>query len=91
MVAKRWAKRAVTRNMIKRQAYTVFSGVELPAADYVIRLRSEFSKVNFVSATSTTLKLTVRQELHQLIGIAHSAAQQSLPGLRHAPSGQTLS
>ena len=90
MVAKRWAKRAVTRNMIKRQAYTVFSGVVLPPADYVVRLRSEFSKVNFVSATSTTLKSAVRQELYQLIGTVHSAAHQSLQGSRHTPSGQTL-
>lgn len=90
MVPKRWAKRAVTRNMIKRQVYTVLSHIELPQAAYVVRLRRDFSKIQFVSANSAVLRSTVRQELHQLIGAAHTweHQQQSVPGSR--PSRQAV-
>ncbi len=68
MVPKRWARRAVTRNAIKRQIYNVsahFSG-RLPVAAHVVRLRSTFDRKQFISATSEPLKLAVRQELEQL-------------------------
>lgn len=67
MAPKRWAKRAVTRNMVKRQVYTVVSQLELPVAAYLIRLRAEFSKKKFLSATSPVLKRAVRDELHLLL------------------------
>ena len=68
MVPKRWARRAVTRNTIKRQIYTVAADFEprLPVAAHVVRLRSEFSRKQFVSATSEPLKQAVRDELEQL-------------------------
>ena len=69
MVPKRWAKRAVTRNAIKRQIYTITGspdGVRLPRAAYVVRLKSTFDRKEFISATSDQLKLAVRQELHRL-------------------------
>jgi len=68
MVPKRWAKRAVTRNAIKRQIYTVIQDFEaqLPAAAHVVRLRSGFDRKQFVSATSDALKSAVRAELQQL-------------------------
>lgn len=68
MVPKRWAKRAVTRNAIKRQIYAVSAQFEvrLPSAAHVVRLRSGFDRTQFISATSTLLKLVVRQELEQL-------------------------
>ena len=72
MVPKRWAKRAVTRNAIKRQIYTVavdFSD-RLPKAAFVIRLRRAFSPLLFVSATSGPLKLTARSELQELFEAA---------------------
>ena len=75
MAPKRWAKRAVTRNMIKRQIYSVVSQVEMPLAAYLVRLRTEFSKTEFVSATSMALKVTVRQELYQLLNNARSMGQ----------------
>jgi ribonuclease P protein component len=55
LVPKRWAKRAVTRNAIKRQIYNVSSDFEprLPAAAHVVRLRSGFDRTQFISATST--------------------------------------
>ena len=68
MVPKRWARRAVTRNAIKRQIYSVsaqFSDRLLMAA-HVVRLRTGFDRKQFPSATSEPLKRAVRQELEQL-------------------------
>ncbi len=68
MVPKRWARRAVTRNTIKRQIYSVgaeFDSV-LCIAPHVVRLRASFDKTQFPSATSDMLKTAVRCELRQL-------------------------
>jgi ribonuclease P protein component len=68
MTPKRWAKRAVTRNLIKRQIFNVseqFASL-LPATAYVVRLRSSFDPRRFISASSEALKAEVRQELTQL-------------------------
>ncbi len=72
MVPKRWAKRAVTRNAIKRQIYTVSCGFEtsLTQSAHVVRLRCGFDRKQFVSATSDALKAEVRDELTQLFGKA---------------------
>ncbi|WP_307689610.1 ribonuclease P protein component [Variovorax ginsengisoli] len=69
MVPKRWARRAVTRNAIKRQIYTVGAASEasLPVAAHVVRLRSGFDRKVFVSASSDKLKAAVRTELQQLL------------------------
>ncbi len=69
MVPKRWAKRAVTRNAIKRQIYSVSAEIEttLPEAAHVVRLRAGFDRAKFISATSEALKVAVRHELQQLI------------------------
>jgi len=72
MVPKRWARRAVTRNAIKRQIYQVSTGCEagfLQAA-HVVRLRAGFDRKEFVSATSDRLKAAVRAELDQLFARA---------------------
>ncbi len=68
MVPKRWARRAVTRNTIKRQIYAISAQFEvrLPCAAHVVRLRSDFDRKQFISATSTLLKQAVRLELEQL-------------------------
>ena len=68
MVPKRWARRAVTRNAIKRQVYNVSSSFEaaLPLAAHVVRLRAGFDRKEFASASSDRLKAAVRAELHQL-------------------------
>ena len=75
LVPKRWARRAVTRNTIKRQIYAVAADFEprLPVAAHVVRLRSEFSRKQFVSATSDPLKQAVRDELNQLFSRAVAA------------------
>lgn len=68
IVPKRWAKRAVTRNTIKRQIYAVSTDVscQLPPAAHVVRLRSGFDRAEFISATSDKLKVAVRAELQHL-------------------------
>ena len=68
MVPKRWAKRAVTRNAIKRQIYNVGADSELLLTDraHLIRLRATFDRSQFVSASSDVFKAVVRAELQQL-------------------------
>ncbi len=82
MVPKRWAKRAVTRNAIKRQIYTVSADflphdLNHPQAAFLVRLRREFSRQEFTSATSSRLKEAVRAEVVALMqaGVASSDAQ----------------
>ena len=72
MVPKRWARRAVTRNAIKRQIYSVSAApdVGLPRAAHVVRLRAGFDRKEFVSASSDKLKAAVRAELQQLLARA---------------------
>ena len=79
MVPKRWAKRAVTRNAIKRQIYSVSADFEsnLSTAAHVIRLRAGFDRKQFISATSELLSAAVRLELQQLLSRA------SAPSLKH--------
>ena len=83
MVPKRWAKRAVTRNMIKRQIYSVgaMAASALPCAAYVVRLRSGFDRAHFVSATSVALKRQVRQELVALFELAQSRQAVRMPDM----------
>jgi len=69
MVPKRWAKRAVTRNAIKRQIYTVsaeFSHQYLQAA-FIVRLSRGFARDEFFSASSRPLKQAVRAEVQVLL------------------------
>jgi ribonuclease P protein component len=83
MVPKRWAKRAVTRNSIKRQAFNVGHGYEsrLPSAAYVVRLRAALSRTEFRSASSELLKAAMRLELEQLFSAALARLPQTVtPG-----------
>ena len=81
MVPKRWAKRAVTRNAIKRQIYSVSSEVDfdLPGAAHVVRLRAAFDRKQFVSASSDPLKAQVREELVRLFGLVKPRRVASAP------------
>ena len=83
MVPKRWARRAVTRNTIKRQIYAVAAGFEarMQPAAHVVRLRAAFDRKHFVSATSDALKDAVRAELQQLF----AAAERRKPAAEAAP------
>lgn len=68
VLPKRWAKRAVTRNALRRQIYEVNRSLPapLPHKAWVVRLRSEFNRQQFISATSPALKTAARAELQQL-------------------------
>jgi ribonuclease P protein component len=68
MVPKRWAKRAVTRNAIKRQIYAVSADFDASLAKvaHVVRLRATFDRAQFISASSDVLKFAVRLELERL-------------------------
>ena len=69
VLPKRLARRAVTRNALKRQIYNVMTVFEsrLPVGDHVVRLRAPFDRALFVSATSAQLKRVARLELEQLL------------------------
>lgn len=68
MVPKRWAKRAVTRNLIKRQIYNIGQSQIKPPAHhtFLVRLRKRFDLDRFPSASSRDLQRLVRMELQQL-------------------------
>ena len=68
MVPKRWARRAVTRNAIRRQIYAVADQFTPPldAGAHLVRLRAAFAPAQFPSAASPALKRAVRAELQQL-------------------------
>lgn len=68
MVPKRWARRAVTRNLIKRQVYSAAAqqAITLPVAAYLVRLRAGFDRLQFRSAASDVLRTAVRLEIEQL-------------------------
>ena len=75
VVPKRHAKRAVTRNLLKRQIRAAFgaaaedsSTIQLPPGLWVVRLRSPFDRKLFPSASSDALRVAVREELLQLVG-----------------------
>ncbi|MDR2990499.1 MAG: ribonuclease P protein component [Burkholderiaceae bacterium] len=74
MTPKRWARRAVTRNLMRRQIYAVFgqSAAALPAGAHLIRLRAGFDAVQFPSAASLALRRAVRGELLTLLTFALS-------------------
>ena len=80
MAPKRWAKRAVTRNAIKRQIYTVSASLtsHFPQAAFLVRLRREFSRKDYPSASSMALKDAVRTELLDLLqNVCGSGSQVS--------------
>jgi ribonuclease P protein component len=87
VVPKRHAKRAVTRNLIKRQIRAAFQrhAAALPPGLWVVRLRSGFDRLSFPSAASDALRRCSGAELDQLL---QQAAQPSpgAPGTRH-PQG----
>jgi ribonuclease P protein component len=68
LVPKRWARRAVTRNLIRRQIRAQGEArlAALPGT-HLIRLRAPFPVDHFPSASSRALRHAVRAELEQLL------------------------
>lgn len=84
VVPKRHAKRAVTRNLIKRQvraAMAAHAGALAPGL-WVVRLKMPFDRAAFRSPASAGLREAARAELAQLFGRA--AAPASGQGSRPA-------
>ena len=76
IVPKRNAKRAVTRNLVKRQIRAAFAAhPALPAGLWVVRLRAPIDRQKFVSAASDALRTAVREELSALFGRIASASK----------------
>ena len=68
LVPKRHARRAVTRNLIKRQMRraALARSAPLNAAEVLIRLRGAFDVRQYPSAASAALRDAVRRELDAL-------------------------
>jgi len=82
LVPKRWAKRAVTRNTLKRLIYIVSAEHGLPPAAHVVRLRAGFDRREFLSPTSDVLKQAARAELRLLLERAANAPLDASGGGR---------
>lgn len=72
VIPKRHARRAVTRNLLRRQIRAVAErfASRLRPGLWVVRLRLPFAREKFPSAASDALALAVRTELDQLFGRA---------------------
>ena len=81
VIPKRWARRAVTRNALKRQVVAAERERPLPPGAWVVRLKRAFAPTDFPSATSAALRRAARLELRQLLG---PRLRQRLAALDHA-------
>lgn len=70
MVPKRHAKRAVTRNLLKRQMRAGFArhAVNLPPGLWLLRLHAGFAVADYPSARSEALAQAARHEIERLLG-----------------------
>jgi ribonuclease P protein component len=69
VVPKRHARRAVTRNLVKRSIRTALDRAApgLPAGDWVVRLRAPIEPGKYPSAASRQLRVELRGELDALL------------------------
>lgn len=79
ILPKKQARRAVTRNLIRRQIRAAVHGLmpRLPAGDWVVRLRQGPDRSLYPSAASEPLRRAIREDLAQLF-------HQALGGSRRA-------
>lgn len=72
VLPKRHARRAVTRNLIRRQGRAVFvqQAPRLAPGGWLLRLRTPFDPAVFPSAASPALRQAVRAELDALFAAA---------------------
>ena len=77
VIPKRHAKRAVTRNLFKRQIRNLFveHASALPLGQWVVRLRMPFAVAQYPSARSDALAAAARAEIDTLLARAHGGAQ----------------
>lgn len=69
VVPKRHARRATTRNLLKRQIRAVMQAESshLPAGVWVVRLKAPFDRQQFLSASSEALRSLARSELTAML------------------------
>jgi ribonuclease P protein component len=81
VVPKRHARRAVTRNLIKRQihAAALRHAAGLEAGWWVVRLKAPFDAARFSSAASNALREAARGELDSLLARVASPASEATP------------
>lgn len=83
IVPKRWARRAVRRNLLRRQIDAVGAQVLTPVGGiWLVRLRASWDRAQYPSATSAALKRAARAELLALLA---QAAPQA-PDIAAPPS-----
>ena len=70
VVPKRLARRAVTRNLIRRQLREAMRRQPLEHGTWLVRLRSAFDAGRYPSAASDALRAAVREELDRLLAQA---------------------
>jgi ribonuclease P protein component len=77
VVPKRHARRAATRNLIKRQARSAFDARSplMAGGRWVLRLRAPFDRQQFKSAASAALQVCVRDEIGRLFQAAPLAVR----------------
>jgi ribonuclease P protein component len=70
VVPKRHAKRATTRNLLKRQIRAAFErhAQALPQGLWMVRLTAGFAPAEYVSARSEALARVARAEIDTLLG-----------------------
>ena len=98
LLPKRFAKRAVTRNLLRRQIYATgatclpqlqaaaLQATEPQCLDVVLRLRKVFALSEFPSASSQQLKTAARSELNILFNAASSRLQSGSRTAQIQPS-----
>ena len=76
VVPKRYAKRAVTRSLLKRQIYAAAERhrERLGPGLWIVRLRSPFDRALFASAASDPLRRGARAELEALLEAVRAGA-----------------
>lgn len=87
MVPRRHARRAATRNLIKRAmraqmlgaAAGLPSGAAIPRGLWVLRLKAPIDRAQYPSAASTALRDAVRDELALLLAAAARRAALRAP------------
>ncbi|MCW7538413.1 ribonuclease P protein component [Aquabacterium sp. A7-Y] len=88
VLPKRWARRSVTRSLLKRQVFAAFERVlpTMPSGVWVVRLRAAFDRKQFPSAASDALRDAARAELDGLLKQAGPRAARSLSSKALAPA-----
>ena len=69
VLPKRHAKRAVTRNLLRRQIRVAMlrHAEQLPAGSWLVRLRGPFARTDYPSAASNALRDAARTELDSML------------------------